>query len=108
MKPVLALIESLKTFEDRTIRAYTRLAAEWRDQRLAEGASGEAAFWNTIVALCIEERQRRSAEIRRLEAMYRTGRDPEARRDWPRSSDSPSPCALRLRAFSSSEHGEAC
>lgn len=78
MKSVDALVESLKVFEDRTLRAYIRLASESRDQRLAERAPVEAAFWNAIVALCLEEHRRRSAEIRRLEVMYRTGHDPES------------------------------
>ena len=70
------LIESLKSFNDGEIRAYTRFATEWRDQRLAEGSPAEVAFWNSVVSLCQDERQRRTTEIRRLEAMYQTGVDP--------------------------------
>ena len=69
------LARSLKSFDDCEIRVYTRFATEWRDQRLTEGSAEEVAFWNAIVSMLIEERQRRSAEVRRLETMYKTGRD---------------------------------
>ena len=36
----------------------------------------EAAFWNAVVNLCVDERVRRNEETRRLEIMYRTGVDP--------------------------------
>ena len=71
------LIESLKSFNDCEIRAYTRFATEWRDQRLADGSPAEVAFWNSVVSLCQDERQRRTIEIRRLETMFRTGVDPQ-------------------------------
>ena len=76
-RATVELIESLKNFDDSEIRIYTRFAADWRDQRIAEGSPAEVAFWNAVVTLCVEERQRRKAEIHRLEAMYQTGRDPE-------------------------------
>ena len=77
MKATVDLIESLKSFDDGEIRMYTRFAAEWRDQRIAEGSPAEVAFWNSVVSLCVEERQRRKTEIHRLETMYRTGQDLE-------------------------------
>ena len=76
-KATTDLIESLKNFDDSEIRMYTRFAAEWRDQQIAEGSSAEVAFWNSVVLLCVEERQRRKTEIHRIETMYRTGQDLE-------------------------------
>ena len=75
MNAVRNLARSLKSFDDCEIRVYTRFATEWRDQRLTEGSAEEVAFWNAIVSMLIEERQRRASEVRRLEAMYKTGRD---------------------------------
>ncbi len=75
MDAVRDLAKSLKSFDDCEIRVYTRFATEWRDQRLTEGSPEEVAFWNAIVSMLLEERQRRSAEVRRLETMYQTGKD---------------------------------
>ena len=75
MNAVRDLAKSLKSFDDCEIRVYTRFATEWRDQRLTEGSPEEVAFWNAIVSMLLEERQRRSAEVRRLETMYQTGKD---------------------------------
>ena len=71
------LLESLKNFNDCEIRVYTRFATEWRDQRVTDGSPAEVAFWNSLISLLIEERQRRKEEIRRLETMFYTGRDPQ-------------------------------
>ena len=71
------LLESLRNFNDCEIRVYTRFATEWRDQRLTEGSPAEAAFWNSLVSLLVDERHRRKEEIRRLETMFQTGRDPQ-------------------------------
>ena len=71
------LLESLRNFDEEEIRIYHRFATEWRDQRLTEGSSAEVAFWNSLVTLCVEERKRRAAEVRRLETMYQTGMDPD-------------------------------
>ena len=76
-RATMELIESLKSFDDSEIRVYTRFAAEWRDQRIAEGSPAEVAFWNSVVSICVDERQRRKTEINRIETMYRTGQDPE-------------------------------
>lgn len=65
------LIRSLQSMNDSEIRIYTRLATQWRDQRLAEGSSAEVAFWNSLIGLLIEEHQGRMREIRQLESMYR-------------------------------------
>ncbi|GJL63086.1 MAG: hypothetical protein NPIRA04_17400 [Nitrospirales bacterium] len=75
MNAVKDLAKSLKSFDDCEIRVYTRFATEWRDQRLTEGSAEEVAFWNAIVSMLLEERQRRSNEVRRLETMFRTGKD---------------------------------
>ena len=75
MNAVRNLARSLKSFDDCEIRVYTRFATEWRDQRLTEGSAEEVAFWNAIVSMLIEERQRRATEVRRLETMYKTGKD---------------------------------
>ncbi|MCA9473442.1 MAG: hypothetical protein MRJ96_11990 [Nitrospirales bacterium] len=75
MNAVRDLAQSLKSFDDCEIRVYTRFATEWRDQRLTEGSAEEVAFWNAIVSMLLEERQRRATEVRRLEMMYRTGKD---------------------------------
>ncbi len=75
MNAVRDLAKSLKSFDDCEIRVYTRFATEWRDQRLTEGSAEEVAFWNAIVSMLLEERQRRATEVRRLETMYRTGKD---------------------------------
>ena len=61
-RATMELIESLKSFDDSEIRVYTRFAAEWRDQRIAEGSPAEVAFWNSVVSLCVDERQRRKTE----------------------------------------------
>jgi hypothetical protein len=71
------LIEALTTFNDCEIRVYTRFATEWRDQRINEGSPSEVAFWNSLISLMVEERHRRKEEVRRLETMFHTGRDPE-------------------------------
>ena len=76
MNAVRDLAKSLQSFDDCEIRVYTRFATEWRDQRLTEGSPEEVAFWNAIVSMLLEERQRRSSEVRRLETMYQTGKDP--------------------------------
>lgn len=68
--------DALREFSDYLLREYLSFAGEFRDQRAEAASPAEAAFWNAIVNLCIEERHRRDAEIRRLECMYRTGRDP--------------------------------
>ncbi len=83
MNAVKDLAKSLKSFDDCEIRVYTRFATEWRDQRLTEGSAEEVAFWNAIVSMLLEERQRRSAEVRRLETMYQTGKD----MTYPKSDD---------------------
>ncbi len=77
MKAVRELTKSLESFDDCEIRVYTRFATEWRDQRLTEGSAEEVAFWNAIVSMLLEERQRRAAEVRRLESMFNTGKDPK-------------------------------
>jgi hypothetical protein len=71
------LIEALTTFNDCEIRVYTRFATEWRDQRINDGSPSEVAFWNSLISLMVEERHRRKEEVRRLETMFHTGRDPE-------------------------------
>ncbi|WP_447968554.1 hypothetical protein [Nitrospira sp. M1] len=81
MNAVKDLAKSLKSFDDCEIRVYTRFATEWRDQRLTEGSAEEVAFWNAIVSMLLEERQRRSHEVRRLEAMFRTGKDIQESRE---------------------------
>ncbi|RMH31252.1 MAG: hypothetical protein D6690_16885 [Nitrospirae bacterium] len=73
----LELKEALREFTDYLLREYLSFAGEFRDQRAQAESPAEAAFWNAIVNLCVEERRRRDAEIRRLEYMYRTGRDIE-------------------------------
>ena len=70
------LIDALQGFNDCEIRVYTRFATEWRDQRITEGSPSEVAFWNSLISMLVEERHRRKEEVRRLEAMFQTGRDP--------------------------------
>ena len=47
-----------------------------RDQRITDGSPSEVAFWNSLISLMVEERHRRKEEVRRLESMFQTGRDP--------------------------------
>lgn len=74
----LELKDALREFTDYLLKEYLAFAGEFRDQRAKAESPAEAAFWHAIVNLCMEERQRRDAEIRRLEYMYRTGRDTES------------------------------
>ena len=67
---------SLRNFNDVELKRYTCFAGEFRDQRMEDGARAQAAFWNAVVNLCVDERLRREGEISRLEYMYRTGIDP--------------------------------
>ena len=76
MHPEDELIDALGSFNDCEIRVYTRFATEWRDQRIHDGSPSEVAFWNSLVSLMVEERHRRKEEVRRLESMFQTGRDP--------------------------------
>ncbi len=76
MHPEDELIDALRSFNDCEIRVYTRFAAEWRDQRIHDGSPSEVAFWNSLISLMVEERHRRKEEVRRLETMFQTGRDP--------------------------------
>ena len=87
MNAVRDLAKSLKSFDDCEIRVYTRFATEWRDQRLTEGSAEEVAFWNAIVSMLLEERQRRSAEVRRLETMFLTGKDKKGSSSDPEDDD---------------------
>lgn len=68
----------IRDFTDSELKDYTCFAGNFRDQRLEQGYMAEAAFWNAVVNLCVDERVRRNEETRRLEIMYRTGRDPGA------------------------------
>jgi hypothetical protein len=68
----------IRDFTDSELKDYTCFAGNFRDQRLEQGCMAEAAFWNAVVNLCVDERVRRNEETRRLEIMYRTGKDPEA------------------------------
>lgn len=70
------IAQFVRDFSDIELRDYTCFAGNFRDQRLEQGAMAEAAFWNAVVNICVEERVRRNDEIRRLEIMYRTGTDP--------------------------------
>jgi hypothetical protein len=76
METAQEILDALKCFNDCEIRVYTRFATEWRDQRVSDGSSAEVAFWNSLISLLVEERHRRKDEIRRLEIMYQTGRNP--------------------------------
>ena len=72
------LSQYFRDFTDSELKDYTCFAGNFRDQRLEQGCMAEAAFWNAVVNLCVDERVRRNEETRRLEIMYRTGKDPEA------------------------------
>ena len=76
MHAVEELIDAQRSFKHCEIRVYTRFSSEWRDQRVTDGSPSEVAFWNSLISLMVEERHRRKEEIRRLESMFQTGRDP--------------------------------
>lgn len=71
------LAQYVRDFTDSELKDYTCFAGNFRDQRLEQACMAEAAFWNAVVNLCVDERVRRNEETRRLEVMYRTGMDTE-------------------------------
>lgn len=77
------LSQYVQDFTDGELKDYTCFAGNFRDQRLEQGAMAEAAFWNAVVNLCVDERVRRNEETRRLEIMYRTGIDPSKENQLP-------------------------
>ena len=77
------LAQYIRDFTDAELKDYTCFAGNFRDQRLEQGAMAEAAFWNAVVNLCVDERVRRNEETRRLEIMYRTGIDPNRQDQQP-------------------------
>ena len=81
------LSQYIHDFTDGELKDYTCFAGNFRDQRLEQSCMAEAAFWNAIVNLCVDERVRRNEETRRLEIMYRTGIDPERENEQPNESE---------------------
>jgi len=78
----------IKDFTDGELKDYTCFAGNFRDQRLEQSCMAEAAFWNAIVNLCVDERVRRNEETRRLEIMFRTGMDPSRDDQQPNEPES--------------------
>ena len=81
------LSQYIQDFTDGELKDYTCFAGNFRDQRLEQSCMAEAAFWNAIVNLCVDERVRPNEETRRLEIMYRTGVDPEKGNEQPNESE---------------------